>query len=167
MLHEGVDAGGLGIGVPLDYFSEAVDRDELRMVFEVAGERKVPLFITCGAASMAIPPAFARRSSLQKRRAPPSTSVISHMTPCGTPRSSLPRSALHERRESTSPPKSCPTTRAPPGTGLECLGRRLLNRMFSIGGAENAAYIAYPQRVHDRDLEKEIRKPYRQMSRRS
>ena len=45
MLHEGLDAGGLGIGVPLDYFSEAVDRDELRMVFEVAGERKVPLFI--------------------------------------------------------------------------------------------------------------------------
>jgi N-acyl-D-aspartate/D-glutamate deacylase len=45
MLHEGVDAGGLGIGVSLDYFSEAVDRDELRMVFAVAGERKVPLFI--------------------------------------------------------------------------------------------------------------------------
>jgi N-acyl-D-aspartate/D-glutamate deacylase len=45
MLHEGLDAGGLGIGVPLDYFSEAVDRDELRMVFEVAGERRVPLFI--------------------------------------------------------------------------------------------------------------------------
>jgi len=35
----------LGIGVPLDYFSEGVDRDELRMVFEVAGARKVPLFI--------------------------------------------------------------------------------------------------------------------------
>ncbi len=45
MLEEGLDAGGLGIGVPLDYFSEAVDRDELRMVFEVAGERRVPLFI--------------------------------------------------------------------------------------------------------------------------
>jgi N-acyl-D-aspartate/D-glutamate deacylase len=45
MLHEGLDAGGLGIGVPLDYFSEAVDREELRMVFEVAGERRVPLFI--------------------------------------------------------------------------------------------------------------------------
>jgi hypothetical protein len=34
-----------------------------------------------------------------------------------------------------------------PGTGLECLGRRLLNRMFSIGGAENAAYIAYPPKA--------------------
>jgi N-acyl-D-aspartate/D-glutamate deacylase len=45
MLIEGLDAGGLGIGVPLDYFSEAVDRDELRMIFEVAGERQVPLFI--------------------------------------------------------------------------------------------------------------------------
>jgi N-acyl-D-aspartate/D-glutamate deacylase len=45
MLHTGLDSGGLGIGVPLDYFSEAVDREELRMVFEVAGERNVPLFI--------------------------------------------------------------------------------------------------------------------------
>lgn len=45
MLHKGVDAGGLGIGVPLDYFSEAVDRDELKMIFEVASEREVPLFI--------------------------------------------------------------------------------------------------------------------------
>jgi N-acyl-D-aspartate/D-glutamate deacylase len=45
MLHTGLEQGGLGIGVPLDYFSEAVDRDELRMVFEVAGERRVPLFI--------------------------------------------------------------------------------------------------------------------------
>ena len=45
MLNDGLDAGGLGIGVPLDYFSEAVDRAELRMVFEVASEREVPLFI--------------------------------------------------------------------------------------------------------------------------
>jgi N-acyl-D-aspartate/D-glutamate deacylase len=45
MLHQGLDEGGLGIGVPLDYFSAAVDEDELRMVFEVAGERGVPLFI--------------------------------------------------------------------------------------------------------------------------
>jgi N-acyl-D-aspartate/D-glutamate deacylase len=45
MLLTGLDEGGLGIGVPLDYFSEAVDRDELRMVFEVAAERHVPLFI--------------------------------------------------------------------------------------------------------------------------
>lgn len=45
MLNEGLDAGGLGIGVPLDYFSEAVDEAELRMIFEVAAERRVPLFI--------------------------------------------------------------------------------------------------------------------------
>lgn len=45
MLNEGLDAGGLGIGLPLDYFSEAVDADELRMVFEVASARRVPLFI--------------------------------------------------------------------------------------------------------------------------
>ncbi len=45
MLHRGLDEGGLGIGVPLDYFSEAVDRAELKMVFEVAADRGVPLFI--------------------------------------------------------------------------------------------------------------------------
>lgn len=45
MLEAGLDGGGLGIGVPLDYFSEAVDEAELRMVFEVAGSREVPLFI--------------------------------------------------------------------------------------------------------------------------
>jgi cytosine/adenosine deaminase-related metal-dependent hydrolase len=45
MLHAGLDGGGLGIGVPLDYFSEAIDRQELRAIFEVAGERKVPVFI--------------------------------------------------------------------------------------------------------------------------
>ncbi len=45
MLEAGLDAGGLGIGVPLDYFSEAVDEAELRMVFEVAAARSVPLFI--------------------------------------------------------------------------------------------------------------------------
>jgi N-acyl-D-aspartate/D-glutamate deacylase len=45
MLHQGLDAGGLGIGVPLDYFSEAIDQAELRMIFEVAGGRAVPVFI--------------------------------------------------------------------------------------------------------------------------
>ncbi|MEO1933599.1 MAG: amidohydrolase family protein [Myxococcales bacterium] len=45
LLNQGLDAGGLGIGVPLDYFSEGTDRDELRMVFSVASEREVPLFI--------------------------------------------------------------------------------------------------------------------------
>jgi len=45
MLHGGLDDGGLGIGFPLDYFSEGIDADEARMVFEVAGERNVPVFI--------------------------------------------------------------------------------------------------------------------------
>jgi N-acyl-D-aspartate/D-glutamate deacylase len=45
MLHRGLDEGGLGIGFPLDYFSEGIDEDEARMVFEVAGERGVPVFI--------------------------------------------------------------------------------------------------------------------------
>jgi N-acyl-D-aspartate/D-glutamate deacylase len=45
MLNEGIDDGGIGIGFPLDYISEAVDEDEARMVFEVAGAREVPVFI--------------------------------------------------------------------------------------------------------------------------
>ncbi len=45
MLHEGLDDGGLGIGFPLDYMSEAVDEDEARQVFAVASERGVPVFI--------------------------------------------------------------------------------------------------------------------------
>jgi N-acyl-D-aspartate/D-glutamate deacylase len=45
MLLAGLDEGGIGIGLPLDYISEAVDSEEARVVFEVAGERRVPLFI--------------------------------------------------------------------------------------------------------------------------
>ena len=45
MLHKGLDDGGLGIGFPLDYMSEGVDADEARLVFEVAAERGVPVFI--------------------------------------------------------------------------------------------------------------------------
>ncbi|MDH3687526.1 MAG: amidohydrolase family protein, partial [Myxococcales bacterium] len=45
LLEDGLDDRGLGIGLPLDYFSEGVDSDELRMVFEVAGQRGVPIFI--------------------------------------------------------------------------------------------------------------------------
>ncbi len=44
-LEEGLDQGGIGIGLPLDYMSEGVDLQEARVVFEVAGERQVPLFI--------------------------------------------------------------------------------------------------------------------------
>jgi len=44
-LHEGLDQGGLGIGLALDYISEAVDEHELAMIFEVAGERRAPVFV--------------------------------------------------------------------------------------------------------------------------
>lgn len=45
LLNEGLDQGGLGIGLPLDYISEAVNERELRMIFEVAASRGAPLFI--------------------------------------------------------------------------------------------------------------------------
>ncbi len=43
-LHEGLDAGGLGIGLLLDYMSRAIDADELRMIGEVAAERSAPIW---------------------------------------------------------------------------------------------------------------------------
>lgn len=45
MINQGIDQGGLGIGVLLDYLTSAVSADELRMLFEVAGERQVPIHI--------------------------------------------------------------------------------------------------------------------------
>lgn len=45
LIHEGLDNGGLGIGVVLDYMTLAVSDAELRMLFEVAGARQVPLFV--------------------------------------------------------------------------------------------------------------------------
>lgn len=45
LLNQSLDRGALGIGVPLDYFSEGVDEDELRMVFDVAGKRETILYI--------------------------------------------------------------------------------------------------------------------------
>jgi N-acyl-D-aspartate/D-glutamate deacylase len=44
-LNEGIDEGGLGIGLALDYLSPAVDDAELLMIFEVAAARKVPVFV--------------------------------------------------------------------------------------------------------------------------
>jgi N-acyl-D-aspartate/D-glutamate deacylase len=44
-LREALDNGGIGIGLALDYMSEAVDEEEVRGVFEVAGERQVPVFV--------------------------------------------------------------------------------------------------------------------------
>lgn len=45
LLHKGLDEGGLGIGVLLDYMTEAVSDAELQMLFEVAAERNTPLFV--------------------------------------------------------------------------------------------------------------------------
>jgi N-acyl-D-aspartate/D-glutamate deacylase len=45
LLQEGLDSGGLGIGLLLDYISDAVSPAELRMVFEVAGQRGVPVTV--------------------------------------------------------------------------------------------------------------------------
>ena len=44
MLHEGIDQGGIGIGLLLDYMSSAISDAELRMIFEVARERDVVIW---------------------------------------------------------------------------------------------------------------------------
>ncbi|MCB1645004.1 MAG: amidohydrolase family protein [Pseudomonadales bacterium] len=44
-LHLGLDQGGLGIGLLLDYMSDAVNDQELNMIFEVAAERQAPVFV--------------------------------------------------------------------------------------------------------------------------
>ena len=45
MLLKGLDNGGLGIGVLLDYMTSAVSDAELSMLFEVAAARDVPLYV--------------------------------------------------------------------------------------------------------------------------
>jgi hypothetical protein len=45
MLNEGLDAGGLGIGVLLDYITLAVQPAELAMIFDVASARGAPVFV--------------------------------------------------------------------------------------------------------------------------
>lgn len=45
LLEDGLESGGLGIGVLLDYMSVAVSPAELRMIFEVAGSRGVPVTV--------------------------------------------------------------------------------------------------------------------------
>ena len=42
---KGLQKGGLGIGLALDYVSVAVDDAELDLIFEVAGEYQVPIFV--------------------------------------------------------------------------------------------------------------------------
>lgn len=45
LLEQGLADGGLGIGVLLDYMTEAVSDEELRMVFDVAAKHGVPVFV--------------------------------------------------------------------------------------------------------------------------
>ena len=45
LINDGVDQGGLGIGLLLDYMTRAVKPAELSMVFEVAAERGVPVIV--------------------------------------------------------------------------------------------------------------------------
>jgi N-acyl-D-aspartate/D-glutamate deacylase len=45
MLRTDLDAGALGIGLALDYFSDAIQDAEMHMIFQVAAERDAPLFI--------------------------------------------------------------------------------------------------------------------------
>jgi N-acyl-D-aspartate/D-glutamate deacylase len=45
LLHKGLDEGGLGIGVLLDYMTEAVSDAELAMLFGVAAAREVPIYV--------------------------------------------------------------------------------------------------------------------------
>ncbi len=45
LLLDGLDTGGLGIGVLLDYMTSAVQEPELAMIFSVAKERNVPVYI--------------------------------------------------------------------------------------------------------------------------
>jgi N-acyl-D-aspartate/D-glutamate deacylase len=45
MLMADLDAGALGIGLPLDYFSDAIQDAEMQMIFEVAAQRDAPVFI--------------------------------------------------------------------------------------------------------------------------
>jgi len=45
LINQGLDKGGLGIGVLLDYMTEAVSDAELRMLFDVAAARQVPIYV--------------------------------------------------------------------------------------------------------------------------
>jgi len=45
LLHQGLEEGGIGIGLLLDYMDSAVSSEELKMIFEVAAERKAPVCV--------------------------------------------------------------------------------------------------------------------------
>jgi len=45
LVNQGLDQGGLGIGVLLDYMTLGIKTEELSMLFEVAAERSVPIYV--------------------------------------------------------------------------------------------------------------------------
>ena len=45
LLNQGLDQGGLGIGVLLDYMTLAIQAEELAMIFDVASNREVPIYV--------------------------------------------------------------------------------------------------------------------------
>lgn len=45
MLEASLNNGALGIGLPLDYFSDAIQENELQMIFTVAAQRNAPIFV--------------------------------------------------------------------------------------------------------------------------
>jgi N-acyl-D-aspartate/D-glutamate deacylase len=45
LLHRGLEQGGLGIGLLLDYMTQGVQRPELSMIFEVAAEHGAPVIV--------------------------------------------------------------------------------------------------------------------------
>ena len=45
MLNADLEAGALGIGLPLDYFSDAIQDAEMRMIFATAAQHSAPIFV--------------------------------------------------------------------------------------------------------------------------
>jgi N-acyl-D-aspartate/D-glutamate deacylase len=45
MIEHGLDQGGLGIGVLLDYMTSAISNAELTMLFDTAAQREVPIYV--------------------------------------------------------------------------------------------------------------------------
>ncbi len=45
LLEDGFDTGGLGVGLAVDYYSEAVNEEEMRAIFEIATERGATIFV--------------------------------------------------------------------------------------------------------------------------
>ena len=45
ILEDGLDKGGLGVGLAVDYYSEAVNEEEIRAIFEIAADRGATIFV--------------------------------------------------------------------------------------------------------------------------